>query len=124
MTFTPPSTDHPFGLLTMPLRSTEPNMGYVVPFLFTPEQRAFLARHDIGCSDGYIGMLRAYCGNRTVWQTSAWAPIGAAMSGKADLFPAINAANVKALHAWVNDLMALPAAEVTERLAGHVPLLS
>lgn len=106
----------------------ERNIGYGVPFLFSPEQRAFLARHDIGCSDGYIGMLRAYCGNRTVWQTSAWSPILGAMDeggggSKVD-WNGLNRENLRQLHEWVNGLMALTDAEVAERLNVHVSLLS
>ncbi len=107
--------------VTFPSVPTERNIGYTVPFHFTPAQRAFLARHDISCSDGYIGMLRAYCGNRTVWQTSASAPIlGAMVQGsggpKVD-WDALNRENLTQLHAWVNDLMALTDAEVADRLA-------
>ncbi len=114
--------------LTFPPLPTERNIGYVVPFYFTPEQRAFLARHDISCSDGYIGMLRAYHENRTVWQTSVWAPILSAMgegSGgpKVD-WDALKTVNREALHAWVNGLIAMTDAEVTEALNVTVPFLS
>lgn len=115
----------PFVLPPVP---TERNIGYVVPFCFSPEQRAFLARHNVSCSDGYIGMLRAYVGNRTVWQTSSLTPILGAMSegqgGPKVDWDGLNAQNCEQLHAWVNGLMVLTDAEVTERLAVTVPYLS
>lgn len=114
--------------LTFPPLPTKPNIGYVVRYDFSPEQRAFLAKHGIAISDGYIGMLRAYRENRTVWQTSAWQPIMAAMncnmSGRQFPIDEMNGANLRLLHGWVNRLMALPERELTEELAVTVPYLS
>ncbi len=111
----------------LPALPTKRNIGYGVKYQFSPEQYTFLERHDIGCSDGYIGMLRAYCGNRTVWQTSAFAPIVAAIAGQGEVgidIEAMNAQNLAQLHEWVNGLMSLSDEGVAERLNVHLPLFS
>lgn len=75
-----------------------------------------------------MGMLRAYCGNRTVWQTSAAAPLLGAMDegmgGPKVDWDGLNRANREALHAWVNELMTLSADEVSVRLNLHISLFS
>ena len=94
----------------------------------TPEQNAFLAQHHVALSDGYVGMLRAYRDNRTVWQTS---PMNVILGGiaqgqggpKVD-WDQLDLSNREQLRAWVNELMTLSDAEVTTRLSVTVPYLS
>lgn len=93
-------------------------------------QYAFLARHGIGISDAYIGMLRAYCENRTVWQTSAWGSILGIYSAKDSpdgmkgWFKENDLQMRHQLHEWVNDLMVQPEDEIKRRLADHIYLYS
>ncbi len=92
-------------------------------------QLDFLADHEIYISAGYIGMLRAYVGSHTVWQTSSVDPIalayaqgqGLARSGVVD-WDQLRRRNEEALSEWVTSLMALSETELAARLGVHLPL--
>ncbi len=91
----------------------------------TDAQSAFLQAHGISISDGYIGMLRAYKDNRTVWQTSALAVYVSAHSQDISAYlKEADVANPIALRAWIDELMALAPDELVTRLEVHVPLFS
>lgn len=51
----------------------------------TSEQVEFLRKHDITVSTAYIGMVRVYIGNRTIFQTSAMASIAKALFERDEL---------------------------------------
>jgi hypothetical protein len=74
----------------------------------TPAQWTFLKKHDIGLSNAYIGMLRAYYQNRTIWQTSWTAPFLAPHNeyGGIDFGP-IDAELKRQVHEWLGWLMGL-----------------
>lgn len=78
----------------------------------TPEQWAFLNLHEIGLSNAYIGMLRAYNQNRTIWQTDWLAPFCAPRNehGGIDFGP-IDAELKRQVHEWLGWLMGLSSAE-------------
>lgn len=94
------------------------------------EQREFVTHHKIGLSLAYVGMIRAYHGNRTVWQTSAWGPILGAYDAKDSpdgmkgWFEENDLQIRRQLHAWLDDLMAQSEDEIARRLEDHVPLFS
>ncbi len=83
----------------------------------TSEQWAFLKSHDISLSNAYIGMLRAYHGNRTIWQTSWMAPFFAPRNevGGIDFAP-INAGLKTQLHEWIEHVMAMTTEDLTNYL--------
>lgn len=99
-------------------------------YALSDEQRDFLTHHGIGLSDAYIGMLRAYHGNRTVWQTSAWGAILGVYcakdspDGMKGWFEENDLQTRQQLHAWLNDLMAQSEDEIARRLQDHVLLYS
>jgi hypothetical protein len=94
-------------------------------FGLTDEQREFVKAHELGLSDAYIGMLRVYCGNRTVFSTSAAKVImGCAAQGqggpKVD-WAALEQNNRKQFQTWIRNLMTLSEPEIAERLSVHIP---
>lgn len=44
---------------------------YGIPEELSEPEKAFMKEHGLAFSSGYIGMLRCYKGNRTVWQSSS-----------------------------------------------------
>jgi hypothetical protein len=84
----------------------------IVELRLTPEEKRFLDEYNICISDAYLGMLRAYRLNKTIWQTSA-------MDVFLSLYPGIGgeeykkwqAANNdslrKQLHDWLSKIMVL-----------------
>lgn len=79
----------------------------------TPAQWAFLKSRDIYLSNAYIGMLRAYHQNRTIWQTDWTAPLLAPRNevGGVDFGP-LDAELKRQVHEWLGWLMGLPDAEL------------
>ncbi len=71
----------------------------------TPAEWALLDSHGITLSNAYIGMLRAYHGNRTVWQTH-W--MGAYTCPRNEVggvdFGPLTISLTKQLHEWLDRL--------------------
>ena len=93
---------------------------------FSDQQIAFLTENKIVLSGGYVGMIRAYFGNRTIWQTSCCRVLAQAVFGEGGKLPVdnINKDNREALQNWVNEMMGLDKEELGKRLGTHVPLFS
>lgn len=87
----------------------------------TENQIEFLLRSDIVISGDYVGMLRAYCHNRVVWQTSCASNImNVKIMGEAirpeHLLPQ--------LRTWVTELMGMSEEELQIALKKNINLLS
>lgn len=88
----------------------------------TDEQRAFLLKHEIVVSTAYIGMVRLYIGNRTIFQTSAMASVINALSPEEGIKTENYEGLSKQVHEYLNLVIsALP--EIQEKLLmNNMPL--
>ncbi len=90
----------------------------------TPEQIAFLRKHEIVISTAYIGMVRFYIGNRTIFQTSAMASIIDALSNTE--FGSKSVIDYESLtrqtHEYLNLVMSAPEDVQARLLQNHMPL--
>lgn len=85
----------------------------------TPEQISFLRQHNITVSTAYMGMVRLYVGNSTIFQTS---PMASIVRGLAQ----VDVINYESLasqtHAYLNLLMNATPELQTRMLAIDMPL--
>ncbi len=101
----------------------DPDTGLFIKTNLRVDQIAFLKQYKITLSDGYIGMLRAYCNNLTIWQTS-WSNVIIAAMDK-DIKTLLDPVPlVQQLHLWIDEMMTLPEAELKARLETHHHLFS
>jgi len=100
---------------------------YGIPPELTPEQKAFMNKHGLSFSAGYIGMLRCYRGNQTVWRSSGGMDIvaKAIVAGLGELDGSwitpdeeLKAAGIK----FLEDAMKLDEERLKALLERHVPL--
>lgn len=98
---------------------------YGIPKELEPELKEFMELHGLAFSSGYIGMLRCYRKNLTVWQTSSIAPIRAANEGRniMDSLPT-DEQLASAGREFLRAAMAMPPDELERRFEEHVPLFS
>ena len=88
----------------------------------TPDQLDFLHKNEIIISTAYIGMVRFYRGNRTIFQTSAMDSIVQAIFDSRDI---INFDGLtKQVHEYLNLLMSAPSEAQVQLLNRNVPLFS
>lgn len=86
----------------------------------TPEQINFIDKNEIAISTEYIGMVRFYIGNRTIFQTSAMDSIAQAIF---DSRCFINFDSLtKQVHEYLNLLMSAPSEAQVQLLNRNVPL--
>ena len=91
----------------------------------TSEQIEFLQKHDITVSTAYIGMVRVYIGNRTIFQTSAMASIAKALFDRDELGSQslIDYEGLTSqIHEYLNLLMSAPPEKQEKLLQNHMPL--
>ena len=109
---------------------------YGIPDELSPKQKAFMKKHELGFSSGYIGILRCYRGknqNQTVWQSESAMNIVALATprnietslslGIKRKWPFPFAEDLKEQGlTWLNELMVLPDDELKRRLKQEVSL--
>lgn len=83
----------------------------------TSEQWEFLSNHSIFLSNAYIGMLRAYYDNRTIWQTCWAAPFVLPKNrhGGVDIY-SLDADLTKQLHQWLDRIMKMSQEDLRDYL--------
>lgn len=96
--------------------------------ILSDEDRVFLKVNNVVLSTAYIGMVRAYCGNRTVWQTSSLAPFLRFCDPTQSYEERVEDSRkgreclVEQTREWVSALRDLTEEELWEYLSRHVPL--
>jgi hypothetical protein len=91
------------------------------------EQKDFLRKHEIVVSTAYIGMVRFYIGNRTIFQTSAMASIANALFSddtrdESDQFLTDYDSLTNQVHEYLNLVMSASPEVQKKLLENHMPL--
>lgn len=90
----------------------------------TSEQVEFLRKHEITVSTAYIGMVRLYIGNRTIFQTSAMSSIANAIfsSNEYGGMTIDHESLAKQVHEYLDLVMSAPPETQEKLLNNHMPL--
>ena len=98
----------------------------IIKLDLTENQKYFLDKHKICISDAYLGMLRAYKGNKTIWQSGGGFDVFYS-NIREDFDGWMEECKVhckKQLHDWLNNLIDLSPEDLEQELNCQIDFLT